>query len=256
MGSFAEFFRKNSDTGITHLPALTLNVEKQSAAPSKGAALCKIFFRKGKSQMSKEKIRNPLAQFYHSGQTSQTLPEPIDTLKREDYPSRAAWLEACADLAMKRNTPEFKKAFYDMERKANRRDFEAAQAKLQEESRKMISSVKLSEREVRELDERAAAEIMEKVKRGELPAAEMANASISLSAKMQLQAREEKVRREVFNAALREAYGPEQLPQDETGPQPGAAPGPNTELKAARGVPISQEALGTEPCQSGAAAEP
>ena len=66
--------------------------------------------------MSKEKILNPLAQFYHSGQT---LPEPIDTLKREDYPSRAAWLEACADLAMKRNTPEFRKAFYDMERKAD-----------------------------------------------------------------------------------------------------------------------------------------
>ena len=195
--------------------------------------------------MSKEKVRNPLAQFYHSGQT---LPEPIDTLNREDYPSRAAWLEACADLAMKRNTPEFKKAFYDMERKANRRDFEAAQAKLQEENRKMISSVKLSEREVKALDERAAAEIMEKVKRGELSASEMANASISLSAKMQLQAREEKVRREVFNAALREAYGPEQLPQDETGPQPEAEP--NAELKAALGISVPQDALGMAPLTS------
>ena len=114
--------------------------------------------------MSKEKILNPLAQSYSA--PTPTLPDPIDTLKREDYPSRAAWLEACADLAMKRNTPEFRKAFYDMERKADRRDFEAAQAKLQEESRKMISSVKLSEREVKKIDERATAEIMEKVKRG------------------------------------------------------------------------------------------
>lgn len=196
--------------------------------------------------MSKEKILNPLAQSYSA--PTPTLPDPIDTLKREDYPSRAAWLEARADLAMKRNTPEFRKAFYDMERKADRRDFEAAQAKLQEESRKMISSVKLSEREVKKIDERATAEIMEKVKRGELPASEMANASISLSAKMQLQAREEKVRREVFNAALREAYGPEQLPQDEAGPQLEAER--NAELKAALGTPVPQDALGMAPLTS------
>lgn len=135
-----------------------------------------------------------------------------------------------------------------MERKADRRDFEAAQVKLQEESRKMLSSVKLSEREVKKIDERATAEIMEKVKRGELPASEMANASISLSTKMQLQAREEKVRREVFNAALREAYGPEQLPQDEAGPQLEAER--NAELKAALGTSVPQDALGMAPLTS------
>lgn len=154
--------------------------------------------------MKDEKVMNPLAQFY---QETPTLPDPIDTLKREDYPSKEAWIEACANLAVKRNTPEFQRALSDIRAKVKKRDFEEGMARLQVEKEKMVTSYKLSEQEIEELNKKASEEVLYKVKCGEISAENMVHEINVLSLKYQHEMKKQKVNSDLTNAALRAALG-------------------------------------------------
>lgn len=135
------------------------------------------------------------------------LPSALDSLSRNDFESDTAYLEAAADLELKRSTPEFQKAYIKtkiqyMERKAEEDRKEAAKQFEQE-----VGRTRLNENEDKQIREKSAIEVADAVRRGEIDPADM---ETEINKKYQAhynQAKRTKASHNLANRTLREAMG-------------------------------------------------
>ena len=144
---------------------------------------------------------NPLAEFFTNDPFK--LPSPLDTLKRSDYPSEAAYLEACAELHLKRQNPEFQKALLAVRDEFEQREHAARLEKMNKEIKKLSQSIVLQDYEIKKCDEQSAEQIWTDVARGNIEKAKAADAIQELSIKLQREARERKASRQVTNELIR-----------------------------------------------------
>ena len=144
---------------------------------------------------------NPLAEFFTNDPFK--LPSPLDTLKRSDYPSEAAYLEACAELHLKRQNPEFQKALLAVRDEFEQREHAARLEKMNKEFKKLSQSIVLQDYEIKKCDEQAAEQIWTDVARGIIEKVKAADAIRELSIKLQREVRERKANRQVTNELIR-----------------------------------------------------
>ena len=144
---------------------------------------------------------NPLAEFFTNDPFK--LPSPLDTLKRSDYPSEAAYLEACAELHLKRQNPEFQKALLAVRDEFEQREHAARLEKMNKEIKKLSQSIVLQDYEIKKCDEQAAEQIWTDVARGNIEKVKAADAIRELSIKLQREVRERKANRQVTNELIR-----------------------------------------------------
>lgn len=135
------------------------------------------------------------------------LPNPMDVLKQEDYPSREAWLEACADLEMKRSRPEFKKALEAVTAEDARREAVKRTEEFNRKVKELSDSITLSDHERREVERRASSEALASFRRGEISEGEIAGKASALQSAYEEQARKTKASHDLTNAAFRAALG-------------------------------------------------
>ena len=145
---------------------------------------------------------NPLAELFTSAPAFK-LPSPLDTLKRSDYASDAAYLEACAELHLKRQNPEFQKALLAVRDEFEQREHAARLEKMNKEIKKLSQNIVLQDYEIKKCDEQAAEQIWTDVARGNIEKAKAADAIQELSIKLQREARERKASRQVTNELIR-----------------------------------------------------
>jgi hypothetical protein len=138
---------------------------------------------------------------------SMNLPHALDTLKRADYASDAAYLEAAADLELKRSSPEFQKALQRTRAEYMQREFKRVEkenaALLDEE----IKRTRLSESEDRAILERAQGEVANAIRAGQLDPANMQAEIDKRSAAYSKQEIRRKATGTLVNAAMRQATG-------------------------------------------------
>lgn len=136
-----------------------------------------------------------------------SLPNALDTLSRDDFKSEAEYLEAATDLNLKRNSPEFKKAYMSTqweyaERKESKAKAERA-AMLDAEIRKTT----LNDHEESVIHQRASDEVSNALKDGTIQPEALSAEIINREAKYRKEAIQQKARCSLANQALRSAWG-------------------------------------------------
>ena len=101
-------------------------------------------------------VNDAIHQAFKVPESPYTLPSPLDSLKREDFTSDAAYLEAATDLAVKRSSPEFLEAYAQMSKEQAKRDAEKAKDDSAEAIKEARKSVRIDQGEIGEINKKAA----------------------------------------------------------------------------------------------------
>lgn len=136
-----------------------------------------------------------------------TLPSALESLNREDYKSDSAYMEAAADLEMKRSSPEFQKALQKTRIEFARRESDKQskeQAALLEQE---IKKTTLTDVEDRAIREKASGEVAEGLKSGRIETADMEREVSSRYMNYRKQEVQRKAGRNLANRTLRQALG-------------------------------------------------
>ena len=135
------------------------------------------------------------------------LPSALDSINRNDYKSEAAYLEAAADIELKRSSPEFQKALQKTRAEYAQREYkrqsEERAAILEEE----IKHTHLSEAEDKAVLERASNEVADAIRSGKI---NTVSTQDEINKRYTAYSREEvrrKALRTISNKALRETLG-------------------------------------------------
>jgi len=124
------------------------------------------------------------------------LPNALDSLDRNDFKSEAAYLEAAADLELKRSSPEFQQALHKTR-------IEYAKREAEQQSKERAA---LLEEEIKVL-ERASAEVADAIRNGRMDPTEMQGEIDKRYAAYSKQEVRRKALTSMGNKALRQMMG-------------------------------------------------
>lgn len=135
-------------------------------------------------------------------------PSTTEKLDRRDYPSDEAYFHACAELALRNNSPEYRREYQKIRREHRAKKAEeeaAAEQKHQEEIKTAIRDCVLSPDEQTTVDNEARRRAQADLAAGKISFQQIGAATEEYAAKLSQGAKEEKVHRADFNAQLRAA---------------------------------------------------
>jgi cell fate (sporulation/competence/biofilm development) regulator YmcA (YheA/YmcA/DUF963 family) len=136
-----------------------------------------------------------------------TLSNALDSLDRNDFKSEAAYLEAAADLELKRSSPEFQKALMKIRGEYARREAEKQSRERAAALEEEIKHTHLTEDEDKAVLERASGEVADAVRNGRMDPAAMQGEIDKRYAAYSKQAVRDKAQKNMANAALRGMFG-------------------------------------------------
>ena len=136
-----------------------------------------------------------------------TLPSALDSLNRNNYTSDSAYLEAAADLTMKRNSKEFQEAFRIVQREHFDRKTEESKQQMKQEIEDLKKKIVLDSVETEKVKTQASEKAQTDLKAGKISAVNLSDAIWKYEQELTQKVKGEKATRQAMNGLLRESLG-------------------------------------------------
>lgn len=136
-----------------------------------------------------------------------TLPSPLDSVKREDFDSDAAYLEAAADIAVKRKSAEFVQAYNQVSIEQQRREMEKAREAAAKAIGEALKAVKIDQREIDDINKQATEWAQAELRTGRLDPRKLQEGVSAYVSRETEKLRKRKAEALVLSNAIRSAFG-------------------------------------------------
>lgn len=136
-----------------------------------------------------------------------TMPSALDSLNRYNYASDAAYLEAAADLIVKRNSKEFQNAFRTVQKEFFDRKMEESKEQMKQDIEELRKKVVLDSTETENCKTQASEKAQADLKAGKITVTQLSDAIFNYEQDLIKAAKGNKATTQVMNGLLRGTLG-------------------------------------------------
>lgn len=136
-----------------------------------------------------------------------TLPSALDSLNRNNYASDAAYLEAAADLTMKRKSKEFQDAFRNVQTEYFERKTEEAKEQTRRDIEELKKKIVLDSFETEKIKTQASEKAQADLKAGKISVTTLSDAIFKYEQQLTQRVKGDKATKQAMNDLLRGTLG-------------------------------------------------